>query len=199
MAKSGRPSSITFLTVTVFIGAFLLFSMEPYAGRILAPAFGGSVQVWLVCLTFFQLMLLAGYACAYLLAGTAGGFFPLLLILPAAALPFAPLEAMATDGSISALIAMLMTRFALPFTVLSATAVAAQIRLSRSGSPVNPYPLYSASNAGSLAALIALSFYYRTAGRAQGAGCGVDNPVCFLCGTGYCVLEQAETGHAVRS
>lgn len=54
------PSSL------VFISAFLLFVVQPMAGKELLPRWGGSASVWTACLLFFQLCLLIGYATARL-------------------------------------------------------------------------------------------------------------------------------------
>jgi len=51
--------------VTVFLGAFLLFLIEPMAAKQLLPALGGSSAVWLTCLVFFQVALLLGYLYAH--------------------------------------------------------------------------------------------------------------------------------------
>ena len=53
---------------TLFVSAFLLFWMQPLAGKILLPLLGGTPAVWNTCMLFFQGMLLAGYA--YVLAVT---------------------------------------------------------------------------------------------------------------------------------
>ncbi len=53
--------------ITVFLGAFLLFLVEPMAAKQLLPTLGGSSAVWLTCLVFFQVMLLLGYLYAHLL------------------------------------------------------------------------------------------------------------------------------------
>ena len=50
---------------TVFLGAFLLFLVEPMAGKQLLPTLGGSSAVWLTCLVFFQVTLLLGYLYAH--------------------------------------------------------------------------------------------------------------------------------------
>ena len=50
---------------TVFLGAFLLFMVEPMAAKQLLPALGGSSAVWLTCLVFFQVTLLLGYLYAH--------------------------------------------------------------------------------------------------------------------------------------
>ena len=44
------------LTSMVFLGALLLFGMEPLVGRLLAPFLGGAAHVWLICLMLFQAM-----------------------------------------------------------------------------------------------------------------------------------------------
>jgi hypothetical protein len=62
------------LTGMVFLGATLLFGMEPLVGRILVPYFGGAAHVWLTSLMFFQAMLLVGYLYAHLFARRLGGW-----------------------------------------------------------------------------------------------------------------------------
>jgi hypothetical protein len=54
--------------VTIFLSAFLLFLVQPLIGKQVLPWFGGSAGVWTVCLVFFQVFLLAGYAYADALA-----------------------------------------------------------------------------------------------------------------------------------
>src|SRR5271154_3982289 len=54
---------------TVFLGAFLLFLVEPMAAKQLLPTLGGSSAVWLTCLVFFQVTLLLGYLFAHWLTG----------------------------------------------------------------------------------------------------------------------------------
>src|SRR5690349_9896590 len=50
-----------------FLGAFLLFQIQPLIGKFILPWFGGATSVWTACLLFFQIMLLAGYAYAHAL------------------------------------------------------------------------------------------------------------------------------------
>lgn len=52
----------------MFLGAFLLFVVQPLLGRFLLPWFGGSATVWSAVMLFFQTALLAGYAYAHLLS-----------------------------------------------------------------------------------------------------------------------------------
>src|ERR1700730_11938819 len=57
---------------TIFLSAFLLFCSEPMVGKMMLPLLGGAASVWITCLLFFQLMLLAGYGYAHLLERYAG-------------------------------------------------------------------------------------------------------------------------------
>jgi hypothetical protein len=148
------------LTGMVFLGATLLFGMEPLVGRILVPYFGGAAHVWLTSLMFFQAMLLVGYLYAHLFARLLGRWHLLLLLLPLFNLPIGATLRSAPEAPLLALLAVLLVHFALPFIVLSTTAVVAQSWLARSiaGQSHEPYPLYAASNAGSLLALFGYAF-----------------------------------------
>ena len=55
--------------LTIFIGSFLVFGVQPMIGRTLLPVFGGTASVWVVCLCAFQVLRLAGYFYAHVLAG----------------------------------------------------------------------------------------------------------------------------------
>ena len=49
---------------TIFTSAFLLFLVQPLIAKQILPWFGGSAAVWSICMVFFQVVLLAGYAYA---------------------------------------------------------------------------------------------------------------------------------------
>src|SRR5512137_601262 len=51
----------------IFLSAFLLFQIQPLAGKELLPWFGGSAAVWSACLLFFQAVLFLGYLYAHLI------------------------------------------------------------------------------------------------------------------------------------
>ena len=53
-------------SVTLFVSALLLFSVQPMVGRMILPHFGGTPAVWNTCMVFFQAALLAGYGYAHL-------------------------------------------------------------------------------------------------------------------------------------
>ncbi len=182
----------------VFLGAFLLFVMEPMVGRLLAPSFGGAVHVWLLCLIFFQFMLFAGYLYAHLLSASAGAWHILILFLPLVGLPLQITEDISPSAPVWKLIAVLFTRAALPFAALSTTVVVAQIWLTRSsiGARRNPYLLYGASNAGALLGLLSYPFVIepliglRTQGRLWMAGYVL---YLFLALQSYALLQPAKS------
>lgn len=129
-------------------------------GRLLLPLMGGTVQVWLVCLMFFQGMLLAGYLYAHLWAVRAGAVHLLLLLVPLAFLPLSIPQVPDPGTPLVSLFRLLLQHVAVPFAVLSTTAVVAQLWLARSslGGGANVFVLYGASNAGSLSGLLAYPF-----------------------------------------
>jgi spermidine synthase len=148
------------LTLMVFIGALLLFGMEPLVGRLLTPYFGGAAHVWLTCLMFYQAMLMVGYLYAHLLARKLGGWHLALLLLPLVNLPLTVRATPDAHAPLLQVLVILFVHVAIPFAVLSTTAVVAQSWLSHSplGRRYEPYPLYAASNAGSLIALLGYTF-----------------------------------------
>src|SRR6266403_1632400 len=66
-----RPEAITEKkpmlapALTILLSSFLLFLMQPILAKQILPWFGGSPGVWTICLMFFQLVLLLGYAYAH--------------------------------------------------------------------------------------------------------------------------------------
>ena len=47
--------------LTIFLGAFLLFLVQPVLARFILPWYGGGPMVWTTCMLFFQVLLLGGY------------------------------------------------------------------------------------------------------------------------------------------
>jgi spermidine synthase len=140
------------LRAFVFLGAFLLFAMEPLAGRQLVARFGGAFYVWTSALMFFQVALVGGYLYAHRVAGRIGRWHLaavlacLALLPPAVASP--PADADARD-----VVVALGLRAAALAALLSATSVTAQRALAGRVDDRALYALYALSNAGSLAAL----------------------------------------------
>jgi hypothetical protein len=153
---------------TLFVSAALLFSLQPMFAKMVLPALGGTPAVWAVSMCFFQAILLAGYYYAYLL----NRFVPihwappvhgLVLVLAFVVLPVG-LPASASEpppgGEYLWLIGVLALGVGLPFFAVSATAPLLQAWFTHIGNPhgADPYFLYSASNVGSLLALISYPF-----------------------------------------
>ena len=66
----------------VFLGAFLLFTMEPMVTRIVLPFYGGSFHVWTTTLTFFQGILFIGYLYCHFFAKRIGGWHLVIVTAP---------------------------------------------------------------------------------------------------------------------
>ena len=147
--------------LALFLSALLAFWIQPLFAKLVLPRYGGSPAVWTTASLFFQLMLLAGYLYAHLLARlplrTQLVLHVLLVAVAIASLPVnvATIDT-GTAAPVASLLVVLALSLGLPFFALSATAPLLQQWFSRSGHPHagDPYFLYSASNAGSLAALI---------------------------------------------
>ena len=65
---------------TIFLGAFLLFLVQPMMGNALLPQFGGTATVWSVCLATFQILLVGGYCHAHLVRRGKGGRPPSFIL-----------------------------------------------------------------------------------------------------------------------
>ena len=52
-------------TATIFLGALLLFLIQPMFAKMALPLLGGPPQVWAICMVFFQAVLLLGYGYAH--------------------------------------------------------------------------------------------------------------------------------------
>ena len=152
--------------VTIFLSSFLLFLVQPLIARLILPWFGGSAAVWTTCMLFFQVLLLAGYAYAHLLARFARGKFEALLhstLLAAAliTLPIAPGEFWKPDGTqepISWILLLLTGSVGLPYFLLAANSPLLQAWFARARPGENPYRLFAVSNLGSLVALLGYPF-----------------------------------------
>ncbi len=142
--------------LTIFLGAFLLFLVQPMIGRFVLPWFGGGPGVWTVCLLFFQTLLLGGYAYAHGLAtwcrprtqaalhlGVLGLALAFLPIVPHMGRP--PAESAEPTGQ---LLWLLAATVGAPYFALSATAPLLQRWFCHTQSSAPAYRLYALSNAG---------------------------------------------------
>ncbi|MCX7805322.1 MAG: ferrichrome ABC transporter permease, partial [Planctomycetota bacterium] len=151
---------------TIFLGAFLLFQVQPIVGKAILPWFGGTPAVWTTCMMFFQILLLGGYAYAHLLAAwlplrTQGLLHLALLGMSLAALPIMPSEAWkpAGEGSpVARILALLAVSVGAPYFMLSTTGPLLQAWFLQEHPGRSPYRLYALSNAGSLLGLLGYPF-----------------------------------------
>jgi hypothetical protein len=158
------PASRLLYGVTVFLGAFLLFLVEPMAAKQLLPSLGGSSAVWLTCLVFFQVTLLLGYLYAHWLTGaTFDGwqrriYLALLataVVLLAVQIIHHPNLGQGANHPVTTIFFALTVKIGLPFLLLASTSPLLQVLLAQSEDGRIPYRLFALSNTGSLLALIA--------------------------------------------
>jgi hypothetical protein len=157
--------------ITVFLGAFLLFLVEPMAAKQLLPTLGGSSAVWLTCLVFFQITLLLGYLYAHWLTrnGTPGWRRNLYLASLAIAVVLLVAQRLSPANlsqrpdylvahPVATIFAALTLTIGLPFLLLGTTSPLLQLWFLRTEGGSIPYRLFALSNVGSLLALIAYPF-----------------------------------------
>ena len=148
---------------TVFTSAFLLFLVQPIIAKQILPWFGGNASVWTVCMVFFQLVLLGGYAYADALVRrlaprTQAIVHTALLVASLAFLPILASESWkpSPDTEPTArILLLLVTTIGLPYFLLSTTGPLVQAWFARSFPGAVVYRLFALSNLASLAALIA--------------------------------------------
>jgi hypothetical protein len=143
--------------IPVFLGAFLLFQVQPLLGQALLPRFGGTYAVWTVCLVFFQVLLLAGYAYAHVLSRLSPPRQSIVhAILVALSLVFLPITSMRLHTVAGApafqVLQILSVQVGLPYLILASTGPLLQSWLHRETRAV-PYRFYALSNTASLLGL----------------------------------------------
>ncbi|MFN3744224.1 MAG: fused MFS/spermidine synthase [Hyphomicrobiaceae bacterium] len=162
-ALTGSPTLWLF-TLTTFVSALLLFSIQPMFAKMVLPVLGGSPSVWAVALCFFQGALLAGYCYAHLvirqIGARASGFVHLAVCLAAfvvlpISLPSGWSEPPPGEPYFWQL-GLFTVAVGLPFFAVAANAPLLQAWFAATGHPHgrDPYFLYAASNLGSLIALL---------------------------------------------
>lgn len=151
-------------SATLFLSAFLLFSVQPFFAKMVLPILGGSPGVWSVAMVFFQAVLLAGYAYAHWLTSclrlrNAALVHLGVIVIAFVALPIA-VPAGWTEppetGQTFWLLGLFAVAVGLPFFAVSANGPLLQAWFARTGHKHagDPYFLYGASNIGSFASLI---------------------------------------------
>jgi len=148
-------------TPTLFLGAFLLFQVQPMLARYILPWYGGSAAVWSTCLLFFQAALLAGYGYVHFLTRYLEPrrqvvVHLFLLVVALALLPVTPDSAFKPAASANPLVTILLlltVSVGGPYLLLSASAPLLQHWYARFHGGESPYHFYAISNLGSLLGL----------------------------------------------
>src|SRR6476661_1802975 len=154
------------LPATTFVGAFLLFLLEPLFAKLILPWFGGSAAVWATCLVFFQSALLLGYLYAdvttrRLAPKRQSAVHLFLLLVSLFWLPIAPELFWRSHVEVDPawrILGLLTFSIGLPFILLSATSPLIQTWYARRAPCRSPYPLFALSNLASLSALLSFPF-----------------------------------------
>jgi len=147
---------------TIFTSAFLLFLVQPLIAKQILPWFGGSAAVWSICMVFFQVVLLAGYAYSDAVTRRLGvkaqaRLHVALLLLSLAFLPIVTSARWKPAGSEDPtlwILGLLLGTIGLPYFLLSTTGPLVQSWLSRTPWGAQVYRYFSLSNLASLASLL---------------------------------------------
>ena len=157
---AGRSTRWRFV-LTIFVGSFLLFLIQPMIARMALPRLGGAPAVWNSAMLVYQGLLLAGYAFAHWLSR----FTPrrqawvqaaVLALAAALLLPIRLTDAVPPPDANAYFWVpwLLLVSIGPLFLFLSAQAPLVQ-RWYAASKAGDPYPLYSASNVGSFCGLLA--------------------------------------------
>ncbi|PZO91034.1 MAG: hypothetical protein DI623_04715 [Sphingomonas sanxanigenens] len=147
--------------LTIFVGSFLLFLVQPMIARMALPRLGGAPAVWNSAMLVYQALLLGGYAYAHALGRLSVSRQAVVhLALLAAAALWLPIGLAAIYPSPTANPALwvpylLALSIGPLFFAVSAQAPLIQRWYSVASGGRDPYALYAASNLGSFGGLIA--------------------------------------------
>jgi len=155
--------------LAVLLSSFLLFLVQPIIAKQIVPWFGGSASVWSACLSFFQLVLLAGYAYSDVVQKIAARrqsiLHAALLIISLVSLPIlasADWKPSGDEVPLLRILGLLALTVGLPYFMLSTTGPLIQSWFAREQlSPERAqraYRLFALSNFGSLLGLVAYPF-----------------------------------------
>lgn len=153
---------------TVFLSAFLLFLVQPLLAKQILPWFGGAAIVWMLCMVFFQLVLLLGYAYAHELAGRTRGTRQAaihigLLVLSLVFLPVTPdslWKPLGGANPVWGILGLLFATVGLPYFLLASTSPLIQTWYARAFPGSSPYRLFALSNFASMLALLGYPFLF---------------------------------------
>ncbi len=153
-------------SITIFLSAFLIFSVQPMIGKMVIPIYGGAPSTWNVCMFFFQVTLLAGYTYAHFAMKYFSFkrqvsivfimFFLSFILLPFFTDKYTMVKEI--ENPAIQLFGRLFLTVGFPLIAISGLSPLLQrwFSLSKHHYSTDPYFLYTSSNVGSM---IALFFY----------------------------------------
>ena len=211
--RTPNRATTSLFAVATFLGAFLLFLVQPLIAKFILPWFGGGPAVWTGCMLFFQVVLLAGYAYAHVGTRrmTPRGHTVLHVVLLAAAVWLLgmfvlhgpreppPLPSGSEMAPLGQMLVLLAVAVGAPALVLSATSPLLNAWYARQapGAGARVYRLYAVSNAGSLLALVAYPFVVEPAlSRRTQLGAWAVAFVTFALLCAYCASRVARAKRA---
>ncbi|MGN6692143.1 MAG: spermidine synthase [Sphingopyxis sp.] len=159
MTGSANPRRWLFV-LTILVGSFLLFQVQPMVARMVLPRLGGAPAVWNSAMLVYQALLLGGYAYAHWLGRFAvrrQAVIHIALLLAAALwLPIgiATIAPPAPGQEALWVPLLLLASIGPVFFAVSAQAPLMQRWFAADASAGDPYYLYAASNLGSFVGLI---------------------------------------------
>jgi len=159
----GDRRLIVAYVLAIFVSSALLFGIQPMFAKMILPLLGGSPSVWNTCVVFYEVALVLGYVYAHAIrrldtrVQVAVHFA--VVMAPLLVLPIGIPTGWHPPTSafpVAWLLGLLSVGVGLPYLAVSATSPLLQSWFSATGHgrAADPYFLYVASNAGSLAALI---------------------------------------------
>lgn len=160
--------------LTILLAAYLLFQVELIVGKRILPWFGGASAVWITCMLFFQVTLLAGYFYGHLLNSVRlrkQAVLHCLMLIASFLVLFAQLSPWRSSvvlhsswkpqghgNPFAQVLTLLGVNIGLPFLVLASTAPILQSWWRQLYPQRSPYHLYAVSNFGSLLGLLSYPF-----------------------------------------
>ena len=167
--RRAGPAVLALFTATSFLGAVLVFLVQPMVSKRLLPLLGGTPAVWNTSMVFFQGALLLGYGYTHLattrLRSRAQVVVHLVVLLvPLVALPIALPSGWTPPASVPPavwLLFVLTVMAGLPYFAVATTSPLLQRWFSLVGhrQSGDPYFLYAAGNVGSVIGLLSYPLF----------------------------------------
>ncbi|MED5544198.1 MAG: fused MFS/spermidine synthase [Pseudomonadota bacterium] len=199
--RRAHSDRILFL-VTILVGSFLLFLVQPMVARMALPLLGGAPNVWNSAMLVYQALLLGGYTYAHWLGRfelrTQGWIHGGLLVLAGLTLPIGLVDLPpAPEGREVLWVPFLLGISVGPvFFAVSAQAPLIQRWFAADPEAGQPWALYAASNLGSFGGLLAYPLLAEPllSLQAQSLGWALGYGLLVLCVLACAYVRRARSG-----